>query len=309
MSNPVISIQNLSKSYRIGISIHKFKAVDSLSCEIEEGTVVGLIGPNGAGKTTTIHCLLGMLLPDEGTVSLFGREPSDPEARKRLGYQSEIFHTYDFLKPQDALRFYGKLSGLPETGLESRIDEELESLGLGNARQKKVKHFSKGMRQRLGVAQALLHDPDLLILDEPFTGLDPEGRKKISDRVMEEKARGKTVFFSSHNLADIERLCDQVVMIREGKVVMEGNIRELTATADRWKIEVAGWEEEYAAGLEEEGIALEPEDEFCTIECDGSQKEDLLKKLTALPLDIRSLNPSTRSLEERYMEWENGEES
>lgn len=308
MSEAVVSIQNLSKSYRIGISIHKFKAVDNLSCEIEEGTVVGLIGPNGAGKTTTIHCLLGMLLPDEGTVSLFGREPSDPEARKRLGYQSEIFHTYDFLKPQDALRFYGKLSGLPETGLESRIDEELESLGLGNARQKKVKHFSKGMRQRLGVAQALLHDPDLLILDEPFTGLDPEGRKKISERVMEEKARGKTVFFSSHNLADIERLCDQVVMIREGKVVMEGNIRELTATADRWKIEVAGWEESYGPEVEEEGIKLEPEDEFCTIECDGSQKEDLLRKLTELPLDIRSLNPSTRSLEERYMEWETGEE-
>lgn len=308
MPEPAISIRNLSKSYRIGISINKFKAVDNLSCEIEEGSVVGLIGPNGAGKTTTIHCLLGMLLPDEGSVALFGRDPSDPGVRNRLGYQSEIFHTYDYLKPQDALRFYGKLSGLPESGLETRIEDELQSLGLAHARNKKVKQFSKGMRQRLGVAQALLHDPDLLILDEPFTGLDPEGRKKISERVMEEKGKGKTVFFSSHNLTDIERICDEVVMIREGRVVMQGSIHELTASEDRWKIEVSGWKEQYEADFEEEGIVLETEGEVGLIECGGSRKEELLRRLMDLPVEIRGLNPSTRSLEERYMEWENEEE-
>ncbi|MDZ7774047.1 MAG: ABC transporter ATP-binding protein [Balneolaceae bacterium] len=307
MSIPAVSIQNLSKSYRIGFSIHKFKAVDGLSCEVPQGMVMGLIGPNGAGKTTTIHCLLGMLMPDEGSVSLFGEDPCNPEVRRRLGYQSEIFHTYDFLKPQAALRFYGRLAGLPENGLEGRIEEELERMGLSNAREKKVKHFSKGMRQRLGVAQALMHDPDLLILDEPFTGLDPQGRKVIGDRVLQEKQAGKTVFFSSHNLTDIERLCDHVIMIREGQVVMSGDIHELTASEDRWKIEVEGWQESYAGRLGGEGVSVRQELDLHVIECDGGRKEEVIRTLLDLQVNILRLNPSTRSLEERYMELESSE--
>lgn len=308
MTNPIISIQNLTKSYRQGISVEKVKAVDDLSLEISEGSVVGLIGPNGAGKTTTIYCMLGMLLPDEGTITICDSTPSDPSVRARIGYQSEIFNTYEFLTPRRALRLYGRLSGMSNLDLDDAIDPQLERLGLGKAMNRKISGFSKGMRQRLGVAQALLHDPDILILDEPFTGLDPQGRKQISDIVMEEKQKGKTVFFSSHILSDIERLCDEVVMIQEGKVSMSGNIGDLTASEDLWRIDVEGWQEAHFSLFETEAADISGEGNRREIICTGHHKKAVLGKLLELPVDIRSVNPKILSLEERYMELEKGKE-
>ena len=302
MSNYALEVQNLTKIYKEGLRRNPVKAVDELSFTIDAGSVVGLIGPNGAGKSTTIYCILGLLLPDEGSIEIFDKSPRDRKSREHLGFQSEIFHTYDFLKPQAALRFYGRLSGMKEANLDQKIDYQLDRLGLGHALNQKVGSFSKGMKQRLGVAQALLSDPDLLILDEPFTGLDPQGRKQIADIIFEEKDKGRTVFFSSHILSDVERLCDRVIMIRKGQVVMSGGLEDITQTDGQWLISVKGWEEV----TQEQKQALDitaDESEFTTeLACNASQKNDLLRTLLDLPVEIVGMRQQTQSLEELYMQ-------
>jgi ABC-2 type transport system ATP-binding protein len=305
MSTSAISITNLTKAYRKGFRRQPVKAVDSLSLTIEKGSVMGLIGPNGAGKTTTIYCLLGLLIPDSGSISIFGHDPKSVAARECMGFQSEIFHTYDFLRPKKALQFYGRLSGMDSANLDQKIDAQLEKLGLGQALNQKVGSFSKGMKQRLGVAQALLHDPELLILDEPFTGLDPEGRKLISDIVLSEKGRGKTIFFSSHILSDIERLCDQVTMIREGGVVMSGEMSDITATSDLWQITVSGWQEQLISQIEQYIRDISLTNDTAEVVCYTENKKQLLKTLLDLPVEITGMRTKSQSLEDLYMKIDN----
>jgi len=307
MSNPAISIQGLRKEYSQGLFKNKVLAVDDLSMTIPEGSVVGLIGSNGAGKTTTIYCILGTLIPNEGTISIFGHLPQSLEARKRIGFQSEIFNTYDFLKPEKALSFYGKLAGMDSHGLKDQIEKKLSRLGLAGATNQKVKSFSKGMNQRLGIAQALLHDPDLLILDEPFTGLDPQGRREILEIIQEEKAKGKTIFFSSHILSDIERVCDKVVMMRKGKVVLSGDIDQVTSITDKWCISVKGLEKDIGrliAGIEYE---LDNYDGKTELLVHQSDKEKTLQKILDSGAEIVGLHPKMQSLEEIYLEIDNEE--
>ncbi|MDZ7714839.1 MAG: ABC transporter ATP-binding protein [Balneolaceae bacterium] len=303
MSDPAIVIESLRKSYSQGWFRPNVQAVNGISFSIPEGSVVGLIGPNGAGKTTTIFCLLGLLLPDEGDISIFGEAPGSQKARRQTGYQSEIFHTYDFLKPEQALSLYGRLSGLPAVGLDNKIMRQLNRLGLGKALDQKVGGFSKGMKQRLGVAQALLHEPDLLILDEPFTGLDPQGRKQISEIIFEEKEKGKTVFFSSHILSDIERLCDDVIMLREGKVVLSGGLQNIMTTEESWMITVSGWKPEWEEDFKE--ISVDNVDgQVVELECLQHQKREVLQKLLAKEADITGIRKKSVSLEQLYMEME-----
>lgn len=303
-----LSIQNLTKIYKQGWRRETVKAVDDLSLDIAKGSVVGLIGPNGAGKSTTIYCLLGLLKPDEGSISIFGLSPDSKRARSRLGFQSEIFHTYDYLKPKEALKLYGQLSNLSEQELDRLINPQLERLGLMHAQNRKVGSFSKGMKQRLGIAQALIHDPDLLILDEPFTGLDPEGRKNIADIIFEEKRKGKTVFFSSHILSDIERLCDEVIMIRKGKVVLSGDLENITTKENRWRISVTGWEQVEEQAISDWEATINQLQTTTEIVCSGDQKDDLLEQLLRLPVDIVDLRKQSQTLEELYMELESSAE-
>jgi len=310
MGHSAISIKNLTKFYRKGLFKRQpVKAVDSLSLSIEKGAVMGLIGPNGAGKTTTIYCLLGLLIPDSGSISIFGHDPQSIQAHEYMGFQSEIFHTYDFLRPKQALQFYGRLSGMDKVNLDHKIDEQLDKLGLSNALHQKVGSFSKGMKQRLGVAQALLHDPELLILDEPFTGLDPEGRKLISDIVLNEKDRGKTVFFSSHILSDIERLCDEVTMIREGQVVMSGEMTDITAASNLWHVTVSGWEERFESRVETNSREIESNSGTTEILCSTEDKESLLRALLDLPVEIIGIRTKSQSLEDLYMKVDEEEEA
>lgn len=303
-----LTIQNLTKIYSAGWKRESVKAVDDLSLSIDKGSVVGLIGPNGAGKSTAIYCILGLLIPDAGSIQIFGHPPESKQARSRLGFQSEIFHTYDYLKPKDTLKLYGQLSRLSEAELERRITPQLERLGLMHAQNRKVGSFSKGMKQRLGIAQALIHDPDLLILDEPFTGLDPQGRKEIGDIVFEEKRKGKTVFFSSHILSDIERLCDQVIMIRKGQVVLSGDLEDITTTEGRWSITVKGWSKVSGSPLDDWELSINHSQTTTEIICSGEQKDELLSKLLQLPVDIIGMRAHTQTLEELYMELDNQKE-
>lgn len=226
MTRP-IEIKDLRKRFRVGLRRKRVDAVVDVSLEVEEGEIFGLIGPNGAGKTTTLKMLTGLMRPDGGTVKLFGQNAQDTSARRRLGYLPENPYFYEHLSARETLRFYGGLFGLSGSALEERIDELLEVVGLTFAADRRLKKFSKGMRQRTGLAQALINDPDLLILDEPQSGLDPIGRKEVRDLILDLKKRGKTLLFASHILPDVEAVCDRVAVIHEGRTIEVGALDEL----------------------------------------------------------------------------------
>ena len=303
MSEPVIVVDGVSKVFRPRFpQPREVLAVHRLSLEIKKGSVVAFVGPNGAGKTTTIYMLLGLLNPTEGEISVFGVPPTSIQARRRIGFMSEIFHTYPFHTALHAMRFYGRLSGMPTGQMDGEITSQLTRLGLGAAADRKVGTFSKGMTQRLGMAQALLHGPELLVLDEPTTGLDPEGRKLIAEIIAEEQSKGTTVFLSSHILSDVERSCDRVAMIRDGQLVMWRSLAELAAENDAWEVEVAGLDDPMKAALAESGFAVARENDGAVfLSCTSEAKKDLLRRLIDMPVDIVTVRSAGLSLEDLYM--------
>ncbi len=222
-----LEIQDLAKTYHVGVRRRLVTALDGLHLRVEEGSISGFVGPNGAGKTTTIKILVGLIGPSRGTASIFGRPISDPASRTVVGYLPENPSFHEFLRPLEVLDLLGRLSGLSGGELRRRSDEVLELVGLSHARDLTVRKFSKGMVQRLGLAQAILHDPPLLILDEPMSGLDPIGRKDVRDLIVALRRRGKTIFFSTHILNDVETICDRVGMVLKGRLVAEGTLGSL----------------------------------------------------------------------------------
>jgi ABC-2 type transport system ATP-binding protein len=222
-----LAIQDLTKTYRLGLRMRLVHALEGLSLEVEEGSIFGFVGPNGAGKSTTIKILVGLIAATRGRAAIFGKEIGDPAARAAIGYLPENPSFHDFLRPLELLELMGKLSGMHGDPLRRRAEEVLELVGLGAARDLTVRKFSKGMVQRLGLAQAVLHDPPLLILDEPMSGLDPIGRKEVRDLILELRRRGKTVFFSTHILSDVETICDRVGMVLRGRLVASGGLETL----------------------------------------------------------------------------------
>jgi ABC-2 type transport system ATP-binding protein len=194
---------------------------------VDEGSIYGFVGPNGAGKSTTIKMLVGLIAPTRGDAWIFGKSMRDPQSRNAIGYLPENPAFHDFLRPLEVLQFMGKLSGMSGPALKRRAEEMLELVGLGHGRELTVRKFSKGMVQRLGIAQAMMHDPPLLVLDEPMSGLDPIGRKELRDLIVDLRQRGKTIFFSTHILNDVETTCDRVGMILRGKLVAEGTLSSL----------------------------------------------------------------------------------
>jgi len=204
-------------------------ALKSLDLEVNTGEVFGFLGPNGAGKTTTINVLLGFVPPTSGMASLFGIDVRQPIARQRIGYLPEMTYYYKFLTAEELLRFYAKIFGLSRTEADSRIDRLLKLVELESARKRPIKSYSKGMQQRVGLAQALINDPDLLILDEPTSGLDPLGRMKVREIIQRLKNEGKTVFFSSHELGEVETVCDRVAIVHQGELKAAGRVSDLIA--------------------------------------------------------------------------------
>jgi ABC-2 type transport system ATP-binding protein len=294
----VIEVTGLKKTFRSFLGRQAVVAVQDVSLQVRRGEVVAFVGPNGAGKTTTIYALLGLLKPDAGQVRLFGYPAGSREARRRTGFQPEIFYTYGFKTVERALHFYGTLSEIPAASAAAAVLRQIDRLGLGQAKGRKVSGFSKGMIQRLGLAQALLHEPDLLILDEPTTGLDPEGRKLVADIILEEKARGATVFLSSHILADVERTCDHVVILNQGRVVFAESMAKVRAEADDWEIEVLSGPPDppAAPGLVAEADGAWPR----TMRCQAGDKDALLLNLLVAGASIGTVRRS-QSLEDVYM--------
>ncbi len=220
-SGSAVDIDSVSRSFG------SVKAVDGLSLVLAPGEIVGFLGTNGAGKTTTIKMTLGLLAPTSGTVKVLGGDPSDPRVRAHIGYMPEIATYYPYLDARELLSFYGGICGLDAKTVRRRTDELLDAVGLADAAKRPLKTYSKGMLQRAGIAQALLNDPDLLVLDEPFTGLDPLARIHFRELLLDLKRRGKTVFFSSHELGETELLCDRVAIMKKGRCVYQGPVRDL----------------------------------------------------------------------------------
>lgn len=202
-------------------------AVKGLNLLVEAGEVFGFLGPNGAGKTSTMNVLLGFLPPTQGTASLFGVDVRQPISRQRIGYLPEQTYYYKFLNAEELLCFYGKIFKIPGAELEKRIDFVLKLVEMEHDRKRLIKTYSKGMQQRVGLAQSLLNNPDLLILDEPTSGLDPIGRMKVREIIQRLKNEGKTVFFSSHELGEVETICDRVAILHQGELKVTGRVSEI----------------------------------------------------------------------------------
>jgi ABC-2 type transport system ATP-binding protein len=237
-SDLVVQTEQLSKIFRVGFWGKRVTAVDCLSLEVRRGEVFGFLGPNGAGKTTTLKILMGLIYPTSGNAWLFGRDMSDRQTKARLGFLPESPYFYDYLTSREFLRFYGHLFGLWGAALGKRVDELLELVGMTHAKDLQLRKFSKGMLQRVGIAQALINDPELVVLDEPMSGLDPIGRKEVRDLILRLKESGKTVLFSSHILHDAEVLCDRVAMILKGRIVACGRVTDLLDQGARHPVEL-----------------------------------------------------------------------
>ncbi|MEO6950706.1 MAG: ABC transporter ATP-binding protein [Polyangia bacterium] len=222
MSEIVVRADKLGKTFRLGLFKKRVEAVHDVSFEVERGEILGLLGPNGAGKTTTIKMLMGLIFPSRGRAEIFGRPVPTIESKRDLGFLPESPYFYDYLTGAELLDLMGQLCGLDRSTRRRRAGELLERVGLGPAKDRPLRKYSKGMLQRIGLAQALLNDPKLVVLDEPMSGLDPIGRKEVRDLILELRTEGRTILFSTHILSDVELLCDRVAIIAQGRLRESG---------------------------------------------------------------------------------------
>ena len=232
----VIAVRGLTKVFKDFWGRPKARAVDGVDFEVRRGEVFGLLGPNGSGKSTTIKMLLGLLHPTKGVIEVFGRSPRDVKTKARIGYLPEESYLYRYLDSRETLDFFGNLFTLPKEERAKRSEQLLDMVGLSGVRTRAVGEYSKGMQRRIGLAQALINDPDLVILDEPTAGLDPIGCREVKDLIIALARRGKTVILSSHLLSDVEDVCDRVLIYYGGKIQAQGTLKELLATPDAVRI-------------------------------------------------------------------------
>jgi ABC-2 type transport system ATP-binding protein len=228
-----IEILGLEKTYTVGFWHKKPRhALRALHLTVEEGEIFGFLGPNGAGKTTTLKLLMGLIFPSAGSARILGRAVDDPSMKAQIGFLPEQPYFYDYLTARELLAYYGQLSGIDSRHRLRRVDEVLERVGLPDAGGVQLRRFSKGMLQRVGIAQSILHDPKVVFFDEPMSGLDPMGRREVRDLMVQLKKEGKTVFFSTHILSDAEALCDRVAIIHKGQLQGVGAVAELTSSVN-----------------------------------------------------------------------------
>jgi ABC-2 type transport system ATP-binding protein len=232
----VVSVRGLTKVFKDFWNRPKARAVDGVDFEVRKGEIFGLLGPNGSGKSTTIKLLLGLLNPTKGHIEVFGHSPRHVQTKSRIGYLPEESYLYRYLNSRETLDFFGNLFHLDKKDRDNRAEQLLDMVGLGKTQTRAVGEFSKGMQRRIGLAQALINDPDLVILDEPTAGLDPIGCREVKDLIIALAKRGKTVILSSHLLSDVEDVCDRVVIYYGGKIRADGTLKDLLATPDTLRI-------------------------------------------------------------------------
>ncbi|MBM3297871.1 MAG: ABC transporter ATP-binding protein [Candidatus Aminicenantes bacterium] len=297
----VLAIDSLRKSFSPGFIPRRREILKGVSLEVAPGEIFGYLGPNGAGKTTTLKCLLGLVFPDSGSLTLFGRPHLSLQARQRLGYLPESPYFYDHLTALEFMDFTARLFGIGKKKRQERIAGLLERVGLADAGRTPLRKFSRGMLQRAGLAQALVNDPDLLILDEPLGGLDPIGRKELRDIILEQKKQGKTVFLCSHILQDIEMICDRVAILVSGRVMSSGRLRDLVSEKVVFtEVEISGLKREELAGL---GESLAGQEGRVLLKVVGEDKvEEVLALVLRRKGRVHSLLPRTLTLEDLFLD-------
>jgi ABC-2 type transport system ATP-binding protein len=301
MTAPALEFQNVTKTYRRWLGGQQVAALSQVSFSVAEGEVCAFLGPNGAGKTTSISILMGFLYADWGRIRVLGFEPGSVHAKKRIGFVPENFAFYKHLNAEKLLRFHAKLAGVAEEKRIALIPDLVAKVGLSGYDKLKIGRYSRGMVQRLGIAQSLLGDPELLILDEPTSGLDPSGRKEVRDLILSLKAAGKTIFLSSHLLSEVEQICDQAVIIDRGRVVRAGTMNTLLVTGDQVEIIANTLPEDLEAVLREWGATIERNANDVRIVTAGGRKREVVERLWLAGSDVQRLNPVKSSLEDLYM--------
>jgi ABC-2 type transport system ATP-binding protein len=296
-----IRIQDLQKRFRLGFIPKTRQILKGITFAVREGEIFGYLGPNGAGKTTTIKCLLGLIHADAGTVEIFGRSHLSPRSREPLGFLPENPYFYDYLTAREFLTFTADLFGLGRREKEERIARLLKLVGLERAADLPLRKYSRGMLQRAGLAQALVNDPKLVILDEPLGGMDPLGRKEIRDIIVRFKDEGKTVFFTSHILQDIEMICDRVAIIVGGRIVKEGALSDLISERVLFtEATIAGLSPAAFAGLGE-SVSAHGDRVLLRI-FDESKVDEVLDLVRGQNGRLLSLSPRTETLEDIFVE-------
>jgi len=300
----VLEVKGLRKVFHIGFFRKRVEAVNGTSFNVRRGEIFGLLGPNGAGKTTTIKSILRLIFPTEGDIRIFGRSGGDREAAKRVGYMPENPYVYQYLRPLEFLDLCGRLVGIPKAARRARSEQMIDSVGLRHAVDRPIGKLSKGMMQRIGLAQALLHDPEMLVLDEPMSGLDPIGRKEVRDILLEQRAHGKTLLFTSHILSDVELLCDRVVIMQHGKITSEGKVHDLLESAGRRvEIQLSGASPSLKNSLGSRGTVLDDGAGHLTLQVEGQKTVDeVLRISNAAGARLDALIPERQTLENLFMQ-------
>jgi ABC-2 type transport system ATP-binding protein len=299
----VLSVDGLGKTFRKPFTGRKVEAVRGVSFEVRRGQIFGFLGPNGAGKTTTIKMLVGLIEATRGHATILGQAVPSPEAMGQVGFLPENPYVYPYLTPREFVSLCGRLNGMGGRALQDKVEKVIDRVGIAYAIDRPVRALSKGMLQRTGLAAALVHGPELLVLDEPMSGLDPVGRKEVSDLIVEEATAGRTVFFSSHILADVERLCDHVCILRQGEVVASGAIDDLLAESRRrTEVTLVDPPEELAKELGKLAASSQTVGKNRVFEVEGEEPvRTILSRALEANARIHSVIPKRESLEDIFV--------
>jgi ABC-2 type transport system ATP-binding protein len=297
-------VQNLRKTFHPGLFESPIEVLKGLSFDVRRAEIFGFLGPNGAGKTTTIKAITELIYPDSGTIAVCGLPHTTLEAKRKIGFMTESPYVYRHLTGREFLRFCAELLGVARSQQEDRISRVLDDVGMAGSGDRKMGVFSKGMLQRVAFGQALLGDPELLILDEPMSGLDPIGRRDVRDMILRQAAAGVTVFFSSHIIPDVEALCDRVAIVVDGRVRAVGTVRDLVSReADRYEVTFAGASpEELSTPL----LAHHVGSGEAWVRVLSADRDALIRELTDRGAQLVSMNPMRATLEDLLMTYSEG---
>ncbi len=296
-----LEINDLHKSFASNFLIKQYHILKGIDITVEQGEIYGFLGPNGAGKTTTMKCVLGLITPDAGEISIFGQPAGNAESRRNVGFLPEQPYFYDYLTAEELLMFTGMLFSMPRTETREKTGKLIKLVGLADKKDIKLKKYSKGLIQRVGLAQALVHEPDFLILDEPFSGLDPIGRKELRDIILSLKESGKTIFFSSHILQDMEMMVDRVGIILNGRIKKQGKLSDLISHSVRYyEIVFTGIDEK---ALTDDGVKYVRRDKDYIIQLQSNEEvNQTVEWVTRSRGNILAVTPIKMTLEDIFLE-------
>jgi ABC-2 type transport system ATP-binding protein len=303
VTDTVLAASNVAKQYRKSFTGRRVDAVRGVSFEVRRGDIFGFLGPNGAGKTTVIKMLMGLVAATRGTMQIFGARVPSRQVMARVGFLPESPYVHPYLTPREFVAMCGRLSGLSGSGLAARVTDSIHRVGLADVVDRSARALSKGMLQRAALAAALVHDPELLVLDEPMSGLDPVGRKEVRDLIVEEKHRGRTVFFSSHILTDVEMLCDRVCILRKGEVVVAGALDDLlTAEKRRSEITISAATDGLRRAVLPLASVVRDVGDSLVLEVEGdSAVRGVLQRALAAGARLQSVIPKRETLEDLFV--------